>query len=127
MNIKNKVLIIEDDQVMRSALVETFKNNNYVVSEAQDGVSGYKLTGELKPDLILLDLNLPLMSGLNILSKLRSEDGQWGEEVKVIVLTNMGTNSDVLDKVAAYSPSFYLIKSEVELSDVLDKARECLI
>lgn len=127
MNIKNKVLIIEDDQVMRSALVETFQNNNYVVMQAEDGVAGYQLIGEFKPDLILLDLNLPLMSGLSILSKLRSEDGEWGEQVKVIVLTNMGTNSDVLDKVAAYSPSFYLIKSEVELSDVLDKAKECLV
>ena len=126
MNIKNKVLIVEDDEAMRNAIVETFKNNNYVVESAVNGQEGMDKIDSFKPDLLLLDLNLPVMSGLSVISKLRDEYGVWGKELKVIILTNLGASDDMLDQVAKYEPAFYLIKSEVELADVIAKAKECL-
>ena len=126
MNIKNKVLVIEDDQAMRNAIVETFKNNNYVVESAVNGQEGMDKIDSFKPDLLLLDLNLPVMSGLSVISKLRDGYGIWGKELKVIILTNLGASDDMLDQVAKYEPAFYLIKSEVELADVIAKAKECL-
>ena len=126
MNIKNKVLVIEDDQAMRNAIVETFKNNNYVVESAVNGQEGMDKIDSFKPDLLLLDLNLPVMSGLSVISKLREGYGIWGKELKVIILTNLGASDDMLDQVAKYEPAFYLIKSEVELADVIAKAKECL-
>ncbi len=126
MNIKNKVLIIEDDEAMRSALIETFKNNNYVVESAINGQEGLHKIDNFKPDLLLLDLNLPIMSGLSVLSKTREGYGSWGKDLKVIILTNLGASNEMLDQVAKYEPAFYLIKSEVELADVITKAKECL-
>ena len=126
MNIKNKVLVVEDDEAMRNAIVETFKNNNYVVESAVNGQEGMDKIDSFKPDLLLLDLNLPVMSGLSVISKLRDGYGIWGKELKVIILTNLGASDDMLDQVAKYEPAFYLIKSEVELADVIAKAKECL-
>ena len=120
------MLIVEDDQAMRNAIVETFKNNNYVVESAVNGQEGMDKIDSFKPDLLLLDLNLPVMSGLSVISKLREGYGIWGKELKVIILTNLGASDDMLDQVAKYEPAFYLIKSEVELSDVIAKAKECL-
>ena len=126
MNIKNKVLVIEDDEAMRNAIVETLKNNNYVVESAVDGQEGMDKIDSFKPDLLLLDLNLPVMSGLSVISKVRDDYGIWGRDLKVIILTNLGASDDMLNQVAKYEPAFYLIKSEVELADVITKARECL-
>ena len=126
MNIKNKVLVVEDDEAMRNAIVETFKNNNYVVESAVNGQEGMDKIDSFKPDLLLLDLNLPVMSGLSVISKVRDDYGVWGRDLKVIILTNLGASDDMLDQVAKYEPAFYLIKSEVELSDVIAKAKECL-
>lgn len=78
-----KILIIEDEEYLASALKRGFEKLNYVVDIASDGEEGLELTFINKYDLIILDLNLPSMDGLDILSNIRKKD----EKSKIIILS----------------------------------------
>ena len=127
MKINRQILIIEDDAVMRSALAETFQKANFAVQTASDGVSGLQSALNHRPDLLILDINLPAMSGLNVMQSVREGGGEWGENVKIILLTNLMLDNDMLEMVTKYNPAFYLLKSDVELDDLVARANECLV
>src|SRR5258708_39773198 len=83
---KVKVAIIEDDMAIVQMYRTKFENEGYEVATAPDGASGLELIDSFEPDIILLDLMMPNMNGLDMLSKLRSQQG--GRDAKEIVLTN---------------------------------------
>ena len=83
-----KIAIIEDDQAIALMYRFKFENEGYDVQTAANGKLGLELAEKMKPDIILLDLMMPEMSGEQVLTKLRNSD--WGKDIKVIILTNMG-------------------------------------
>lgn len=83
-----KIAIIEDDQTISQMYRFKFESEGYSVQTAGNGKLGLELIEKMKPDVILLDLMMPEMSGDQMLKKLRAT--AWGKDVKVIVLTNMG-------------------------------------
>jgi DNA-binding response OmpR family regulator len=86
----SKVLVIEDDQAMAVALRDGFEYEGYSVMVARDGSTGLRLASEERVDLIILDVMLPKMSGLDICKRLRSA----GNNVPVIMLTARGQEID---------------------------------
>ena len=122
-----KILVIEDEPTLREALKTTFVNNSYEVSTAVDGEAGLKLALEQHPDLILLDLRLPKIDGLDVMHQLR--DDNWGKDALIIILTNFEpsySNDDQLEQLNKDKPTYYLIKSNNTLGNILDKVREVL-
>jgi len=93
MSNKKKILIVEDEEPLKLTLKKKFKNEGFSVLEATNGEDGLKLTQEKKPDLILLDIVMPVMDGMTMLKKLRKQD--FGKEMPVILLTNLADTSDV--------------------------------
>ena len=85
-----KVLIVEDDEAMSVALRDGFSYEGYEVAVATDGEAGLKLASAATPDLILLDVMLPRMTGLDVCRQLR--DG--GNNVPIIMLTARGQEID---------------------------------
>lgn len=83
-----KIAIIEDDQAISQMYRIKFEAENYEVETAENGKLGLELAEKMKPDVILLDLMMPEMTGDEMLEKLRKES--WGQNTKVIILTNMG-------------------------------------
>jgi DNA-binding response OmpR family regulator len=83
-----KVAIIEDDQAISQMYRIKFEAEGYDVETAENGKLGLELAKSMKPDIILLDLMMPVMSGEEMLAKLR--DTAWGKHIKVIILTNRG-------------------------------------
>ncbi len=83
-----KVAIIEDDQAIAQMYRMKFEAEGYDVQTAENGRYGLGLLNEFRPDIVLLDLMMPEMSGDEMLVELRKTD--WGKDLKVIVLTNMG-------------------------------------
>jgi DNA-binding response OmpR family regulator len=83
-----KIAIIEDDQAISQMYRLKFEAEGYKVETAENGELGLALTEAMKPDIILLDLMMPVMSGEEMLAKLRATP--WGKTVKVIILTNRG-------------------------------------
>jgi two-component system alkaline phosphatase synthesis response regulator PhoP len=85
-----KVLIVEDDESMAAALRDGFEYEGYAVALATDGVQGLRLAGETSPDLIILDVMLPKLSGLDVCKRIRAE----GNEIPIIMLTARGQEID---------------------------------
>ncbi|MCS6806184.1 MAG: response regulator transcription factor [Acidobacteriota bacterium] len=85
-----RVLIIEDDPTMAVALRDGFRFEGYDVLEASDGVLGLQLAAEQQPDLIILDIMLPQLSGLDVCQRLRSQ----GYGMPIIMLTARGQEMD---------------------------------
>ncbi len=83
-----KIAIIEDDSAIAQMYRIKFEAEGYKVQTAENGQLGLELIHEFQPDIVLLDLMMPTMSGHEMLEILRQEES--GKNVKVIVLTNMG-------------------------------------
>jgi two-component system alkaline phosphatase synthesis response regulator PhoP len=85
-----RVLVVEDDDAMAAALNDGFSYEGYEVTLARDGAAGLRLAGETSPDLIILDVMLPKMSGLDVCKEIRKN----GSAVPVIMLTARGQEID---------------------------------
>ena len=83
-----KIAIIEDDAAISQMYRIKFEAEGYTVETAEDGKLGLGLAEQMRPDIILLDLMMPVMTGEEMLAKLRRTD--WGKDIKVIILTNRG-------------------------------------
>lgn len=94
-NIMSKIAIIEDDKPIQDMYSLKLRAEGYEVAVADDGVEGLSLIKSFEPDLILLDLRLPVMSGQDMLKKLREQE--WGKNVLVIILTNLSQNEASMD------------------------------
>ncbi len=86
----SRILIIEDEQPLQRALTDNFTFEAYEVNAASDGETGCRLAREWKPDLVILDLMLPRMSGYDVCRKLRAD----GVATPILMLTARGEESD---------------------------------
>ena len=123
-NNSKKILIVEDETPLRTALVDTLLNEGFEVLESKNGEEGLSVALSDKPDLILLDLLMPKMNGLQVMEKLRSDS--WGKEVPIIVLTNRAPDDKIMSDVIKYEPAFYLVKATLNLDEVVEKVREII-
>ncbi len=114
-----KILVIEDDPSLRRVLIERITEEGYTVIEATDGVQGLDIALREHPRLILLDVFMPHMDGVSMLTKLRGS-GPWGKHVKVIVLTNAG-DMNTMQRVIGLGATDYLTKSEWGLDAIVKK------
>ena len=85
-----RALIVEDDEAMAVALRDGFDYEGYQVTLARDGATGLRLAGETAPDVIILDVMLPRLTGLDVCKRLRGE----GNRVPIIMLTARGQEID---------------------------------
>jgi len=88
-----KVLLVEDDPLSRQFLKEMVERQNHEVSVAEDGRQGFEVFCTFKPDLVITDINMPHMSGLELLAKIRERN----DEVIVIVTTAYGCEDYALE------------------------------
>ena len=117
---EKSVLIVEDEADIREAMCEAVTDAGFKVSTAENGEVGLKKALAEKPDLILLDLVMPIMGGQEVMKKLRLDP--WGKGVKVIVLTSM---DDVRNIANAHGGTIndYIIKAHSSLDDIVAKIR----
>ncbi len=85
-----RVLVVEDDEAMAVALRDGFEYEGYEVLMARDGAEGLRMALQESPDLIILDVMLPKMTGLDVCKRLRSD----GNSVAIIMLTARGQEID---------------------------------
>ena len=99
------------------------ENEGFEVSIALNGVEGFKQAVDKKPDLVLLDLILPVKDGFEVLEDLKADPEL--QKIPVVVLTNLGQDSDVT-KCMDLGAADYMVKANVSLKDVLEKVKEIL-
>lgn len=120
---KKIILIVEDERDLLETLVDKFNHEGFESLGAGDGEEGLKVALKRQPDLILLDLLMPKMDGLTMLSKLRQD--QWGKNAHVIILSNVGDNERVAGALesGAYE---YLVKTDWKIDEIVAKVKKRL-
>jgi len=118
-----KILIVEDDPLMSRMYQKIFTFENYEVEMAGDGQEGLDKAREVTPTLILLDVMMPKLNGLQVLEKLK-EDPKT-KAVPVVMLTNLAGQQDA-ETALAKGAIKYIIKSEHDPKEVADMVKEIL-
>ncbi|HTB48628.1 MAG TPA: response regulator [Verrucomicrobiae bacterium] len=118
-----KIAIIEDDQAIAQMYRFKFEAEGYSVETAENGKLGLELTEKIKPDIILLDLMMPEMTGDEMLEKLRKTT--WGKNIKVIILTNMG-EQEIPESVRRLGVSDVILKADMTPRQVAELVKKQL-
>ncbi len=120
---KTKVCIIDDADDIREIYSVKFLTEDYDVVSAKDGEEGLRVVRSEKPDVILLDLQMPVKDGFAVLEELR-DDAEL-RRIPVLILSNVD-DERTFKKAGAFETRFYLIKSLVTPQKVVDTVREAL-
>ena len=115
-----KILIAEDDKVLLNLMRDELTAQGFEVLGATNGKEGLDLALKTHPDLILADIIMPVMDGMEMTTKLRED--KWGKNVKIIVLTNLNSEKNVAEflEKGAYD---YLIKADWSLEEVVKRVK----
>ena len=118
-----KICVIEDEPSIAAMYEFKLRLEGYAVSVASNGRDGLKLIKAESPDLILLDLKMPRMSGDEMLEKLRAT--AWGSAVRVIILTNISKN-EAPQKLRFLNVDRYVVKAHHTPAQIVQIVDETL-
>lgn len=118
-----KILLVEDDDSLASVYLTRLQAEGFDVRRVPNGEDALAATLEYKPDLILLDVMMPKVSGFDVLDILRNTPETTN--VKVIMLTALSQDSDK-ERAKTLGVDDYLVKSQVVIADVVDRIKQHL-
>lgn len=110
------ILVVEDEPAVALALTDALGKEGFSVTTAKDGQEGLEKALAEHPELIITDLKMPIMTGLEMVQKLRSDE--WGRDAKILILSNLSdldTLQDAMEKGAFH----YMVKGDSNMSDIV--------
>ena len=110
-----KILIVEDDTVLANALSLSLQDKGYQVEVATDGSEAEKMIKNIMPDLILLDLLLPIKNGFEVLKNLRADNEL--KDTPVVILTNFEQETSIEEGMKMGAKD-YIVKANIDIKDV---------
>ena len=123
---KIKILIVEDDEDTRDIYCKALSLGGFETICAVNGQEGLEKAVTDIPNLILLDVLMPIMDGFSMLKELREQEGNV-QKIPVIMLTNLSADSeDIIKKVAETEPVYYMVKANLSVNQLVDKVKEFL-
>jgi CheY-like chemotaxis protein len=117
-----RILLIEDDRYLRRACETWLRQRGYEVTTAADGIEGLTMARSREVDLVLLDLLMPRMSGLEVLEALRADAAT--RSLRVLVLSNSSREQDVRE-VTRLDAGFF-VKASLSLEQLTERIGEIL-
>ncbi len=121
--VKKRVCIIDDDNDIREIYIMKFGLEGFDAVGARDGEEGMRMIREKRPDIILLDLQMPVKNGVEVLEELSNDKSL--STIPVVVLSNID-NEEMFREVGKFETRFYLIKSLTDPQKTVDYVREVL-
>lgn len=118
-----KIAVIEDDHDLRFLYGFKLEHEGFQVAAAENGRLGLEICERLRPDLILLDLRMPEMSGDEMLARLREHE--WGSEIRVIILTNI-SKDEAPAALRFLNVDRYVVKAHHTPAQVVEMVSETL-
>ncbi len=118
-----KLLLIEDDMLLVRLYQKKFTKEGHEVITARDGEEGLAMIEKEKPDLVLLDIMMPKLSGLEVLERIKANPAT--RSVPVVILSNLGGEEEQ-DKAFELGAVCYIVKSNNDPAQVSAKIREIL-
>jgi len=120
---KHKVAVVEDDHNLQFMYKLKLENQGFHVTTASDGKTGLEVAEHFKPDIMLLDLMMPIMSGTEMLEKMRSTP--WGSDIRVVILTNL-SRDEAPQALRFLNVDRYIVKAHHTPSQILEVVQEVL-
>ena len=118
------VLIVEDEAPLRELYTNLLEEHGISVITAETGQAGVTLALEQHPDVIVMDVMLPDISGHEAVAQIRRDN--WGKTAKIIYLTNRSDAESVTEAVAHKSDE-YIIKAHTDNQEFLNKVRSSMV
>lgn len=119
-----KVLIVEDDKFLSELISTKLQKEECEVLMASDGEQGIQMAQDQQPDIILLDIMLPGMSGFDVLQKLKM-DSSSAKDIPVLILSNFGQEAKVREGLKAGAVD-YLVKANFTTGEIVEKIQSVL-
>jgi CheY-like chemotaxis protein len=116
-----KILWVEDDKFLSNILVKKFETSGHTVLKATNGEEAFELIKDQVPDVIVLDILLPGLTGFEVLQKIRMMETM--KQVPVIMLSNMNKSSDI-DKAKVLGAQKFLVKAAVSLDQIIKEIEQ---
>ncbi|ADY57559.1 response regulator receiver protein [Syntrophobotulus glycolicus DSM 8271] len=121
-----RILIVDDQVGIRRLLTEVFKDCGYEIETCASGVKALEIMSEFKPDLLLMDVKMPGMNGIDVLKKIREENDR---QIKVIMMTAYGDQEHIntaeeLGVVGFIIKPFDINELREQIKDVLREKEE---
>ncbi|HCM81805.1 TPA: response regulator [Patescibacteria group bacterium] len=117
------ILIVEDDTFLSSTYRLKFTKVGFTVYIAMDGQEAMNILQNVRPDVILLDLVMPVKDGFTVLSELKADEKL--KSIPVIITSNLSQKEDI-DKAKELGAADFIIKSDVSLDDLVKKVQNLL-
>lgn len=118
-----KVLVVEDDAMLSSMYRMKLEDSGYTALVANEGNQGLELAKKEKPDLILLDIMMPMMDGFAVLAEIKADASL--KDAPVIIMTNLGTNEDI-EKGKKMGAVDYVVKADHTPAQIVEKIKKYL-
>lgn len=118
-----KILLVEDDQILARLYQTKFQKEGFDIQIAFDGQEGFEKMRAFFPDLVILDLIMPKVDGFTFLQKVKDDSELSARRTPIIVLSNLGQESDIKKAVEMGAKDFF-VKADVSLSQMVEKARK---
>ncbi|MFZ2831585.1 MAG: response regulator [Minisyncoccia bacterium] len=123
MDAKQRIIIVEDDAVLRDVLAEKLEKSGYIVDRAHDGVFALEMIHANKPDCILLDILMPRKGGIEVLEELHVDP--LYKDIPVIIISNSGQPVEI-KRAQELGAKEFLIKAVFDPGEVLQKVQRVL-
>jgi DNA-binding response OmpR family regulator len=118
-----KILLVEDDIFLSDMYVTKFSKLGYDIEAVYNGEEGLKKIKKIKPDIILLDIKMPIKNGLEVLEEVKKDKKL--SDIPVVLLTNLGQKEDV-EKGLKLGATDYLVKSQFTPQEVVDRIKKII-
>lgn len=116
-----KILVVEDDKLLRELLSKKLESDGYVVETAEDGETGLAAMRAHKPDLVLLDIIMPKKSGFEVIEAMKGDELLAG--LPVMIVSNSGQPVEI-ERARAMGVKDWVIKTEFNPQEVLEKIKK---
>ncbi len=126
MNRVYKILLCEDEEFVARSYMRKLKLEGYEVIHANNGEEALKMLEDSKPDLVILDLMMPLKSGFEVLEYIQKEASEAIKKIPIIVASNLGQKSDI-EEAKKLGARDFLIKSNISMKELTAKVKQYLV
>jgi DNA-binding response OmpR family regulator len=120
---KQKIVLVEDDEILSKVLFEELKDAGFEVQQAFDGEAGLEIAKSTKPDLVLLDLVMPKKQGFEVLEELKKS--LLTKDIPVMILTMLGQDEEI-KKGIKLGAEDYIVKSQHAVAEIVEKIKDFL-
>jgi DNA-binding response OmpR family regulator len=121
--VSKKVILVEDDEMLAEIYQTRLELAGFSCKRANNGLAGLELIQKELPDLVLLDLMMPIMSGDDVLKAMRGSE--WGKNIKVVILTNI-SEAEAPDGITELGIEQYIVKANLVNNQLVDTVERIL-